>query len=187
MFLCQENTNKTFEKQIEILLKDDKVKIEFFDQQKENFILELERKEKYVHVVLINIEDISINSIDQKKAVYEMRFKYDFSKIYSKAVYEKLYDIADGTIIFEEMGAWNIAVCVFTEEEFKKSRMFDPGYEMDLLNIASKDNDLFTVDYKLTPYAKKYHPKNMDQLYIQKKIEGIIIPKAGTNASSKPI
>jgi len=174
------------EKQIEILLKDDKAKIEFFDQQKGNFILELERKEKYVNDVYINIEDISINSIDQKKAVYEMRFKYDFSKIYSKAVYEKLYDIADGTIIFEEMGAWNIAVCVFTEEEFKKSRMFDPGYEMDLLNIASKDNDLFTVDYKLTPYAKKYHPKNMDQLYIQKKIEGIFGIKNNFNLSSFP-
>ena len=64
------------------MLKDDKAKIEFFDQQKGNFILELERKEKYVNDVYINIEDISINSIDQKKAVYEMRFKYDFSKFY---------------------------------------------------------------------------------------------------------
>ena len=174
------------EKQIEILLKDDKVKIEFFDQQKGNFILELERKEKYLNDVYINIEDISINSIDQKKSVYEVRFKYDFAKIYSKAVYEKLYDIADGTIIFEEMGAWNIAVCVFTEEEFKKSRMFNPGYEMDLLNIASMDNDLFTVNYKLTPYAKKYHPENIDQLYIQKKIEGIFGIKNNFNLRSFP-
>ena len=51
--------------------------------------------------------------------------------------------------------------------------MFNPGYEMDLLNIASRDNDLFTVDYKLTPYAKKYLPDNPDTLYIQKKIAGV--------------
>ena len=161
------------EEQKELLLKSNKAKVEFFDKEKGNFILELERKEKYVHDVLINIEDISINSINQKQAVYEARFKYDFSKIYSKGAYENLYNIADGTIIFDDNGAWNIDVCIFTEEEFKNSRILDPGFQMDLLNITSKDNDLFNVHYKITPYAKKYSPDNIDALYIQKKIEGI--------------
>ncbi len=161
------------EEQKELLLKSNKIKVEFFDKEKGNFILELERKEKYVHDVLINIEDISINSINQKQAVYEGRFKYDFSKLYSKTAYGNLYNIADGTIIFDDNGAWNIDVCIFTEEEFKNSRILDPGFQMDLLNITSKDNDLFNVHYKITPYAKKYSPDNIDALYIQKKIEGI--------------
>ena len=174
------------EKQMEMFRKDDKVKMEFFDQEKGNFILELERKKQRVTDVHVQIEDISINSIDIKKSIYEVRFKYDFSKVYEKVAYEKLWNMADGTIIFKEMGVWSIAVCIFTEEEFKKSRMFDPGYEMDLLNIASMDNDLFTVDYKLTPYAKKYHPENVDQLFIQKKIEGIFSIKNNFNLRSFP-
>ena len=157
------------EEQKEMLLKSDKVKVEFFDQKKGNFILELKRKEKILSDAYINIENILINSIDQKKAVYEMRLEYDYSKRYDKTAYEKLYNIADGTIIFEDIGGWSIDVCDFTEEEFKKTRILDPGFQMRLLDIASKDNDLFNIYYQLTPYAKKYKSDNPDTLYIQKK------------------
>jgi len=174
------------EEQKETLLKSDKVKVEFFDQKKGNFILELKRNKKYVIDALINIEDIIINSIDQKKDVFEVRFVYDYSQQYRKTAYEKLYNIADGTIIFDDNGAWNIDVCIFTEEEFKKSRIADPGFEMKLLNIASKDNDLFNIYYKLTPYAKKYLPDNPDTLYIQKKIEGTYSIKNNFNLRSFP-
>ena len=65
-----------------------------------------------------------INSIDQKKAIYEVRLEYDYSKRYDKTAYEKLYNIADGTIIFEDIGGWSIDVCIFLAQIYNYTYFF---------------------------------------------------------------
>ena len=60
----------------------------------------------------------------------------------------------------------------FTEEEFARTKMNEPGFQIKVLNVAKKDNDLFNVEYKLTPYAIKYG-NDFDALYLQKNIEGV--------------
>ena len=159
------------EKQKEMLLKNDKIKVEFFDSQKGNFILDIARKEQILTDVLLDIEDISVNSIDLKQGTFEVRLKYDAGYQFFKNAHEKLYSVAEDTIIFEKDG-WHWEVCIFTEEEFKKSRMRDPGNQIVLLDIAMKDKDLLDVYYKLTPYSKKFGNPG-DHLYLEKKIEGV--------------
>ena len=172
------------EKQKEILLKNDKIKFEFFDPQKGNFILDIARKEQILTDVLFDIEDISVNSIDLKKGTFEVRLKYDAGYQFFKNAHEKLYSVAEDTIIFEKDG-WHWEVCIFTEEEFKKSRMRDPGNQIVLLDIAMKDKDLLDVYYKLTPYSKKFgNPGN--HLYLEKKIEGVFNIKNKFNLHTFP-
>ena len=166
--------NKKFtnnQEQKDILKNDKEVKIEFFNQKKGNFTLDIERKKFYLTDAFLQLEDISINSIDQKTGIYEVRFVYNFSKLYGDS-YKNFNDIADGTIIYDDNGIVNIEVCIFTEEEFMRSKMNDPGFQIKILNIAKKDNDLFNVHYKLTPYSTKFG-NDFNALYLQKNVEGV--------------
>jgi len=162
-------TNNQVQK--DILKNDNKIKAEFFNQKKGNFTLDIERKKFYLTDAFLQLEDISINSIDQKTGIYEVRFVYNFSKLYGDS-YKNFNDIADGTIIYDDNGSWNIEVCIFTEEEFMRSKMNDPGFQIKILNIAKKDNDLFNVHYKLTPYSTKFG-NDFNALYLQKNVEGV--------------
>ena len=55
---------------------------------------------------------------------------------------KKLYAVTDGTILFKTNdGDWSWDICNFTEGEFVKSRLADPGSGIKLLNIAKKDKD----------------------------------------------
>jgi len=166
--------NKKFtnnQEQKDIFKNDNKIKAEFFNQKKGNFTLDIERKKFYLTDAFLQLEDISINSIDQKTGIYEVRFVYNFSKLYGDS-YKNFNDIADGTIIYDDNGSWNIEVCIFTEEEFMRSKMNDPGFQIKILNIAKKDNDLFNVHYKLTPYSTKFG-NDFNALYLQKNVEGV--------------
>ncbi len=166
--------NKKFtnnQEQKDILKNDNKIKAEFFNQKKGNFTLDIERKKFYLTDAFLQLEDISINSIDQKTGIYEVRFVYNFSKLYGDS-YKNFNDIADGTIIYDDNGIVNIEVCIFTEEEFMRSKMNDPGFQIKILNIAKKDNDLFNVHYKLTPYSTKFG-NDFNALYLQKNVEGV--------------
>ena len=171
--ICFNNKKFTNSKeQKNIWDNENKIKVEFFNQKKGNFTLHLERKGNSLTDAYLQLEDISINSIDQKAGIYEVRFVYNFSKEYREVSYKKFNDIADGTIIYDDNGIWNIEVCIFTEEEFARTKMNDPGFQMKVLNVAKKDNDLSNVQYKLTPYAIKYG-NDFDVLYLQKNIEGV--------------
>jgi len=166
--------NKKFENSEEqkIILKNDKnINIEFYNETKGNFVLDLVRNEHYLTDAYFQIEDISINSIDQKSGTYEFRFIYNFSKLYGES-YKIFNEIADNTIVYNDNGTWNIEVCVFTEEEFERSKIIQPGFEIKILDIAKKNNDLFETHYKITPYAKKYG-NEFNALYVQKNIEGV--------------
>ena len=179
--------NKKFtnsKEQKDILKNENKIKVEFFNQKKGNFILDIERKESYLADAYFQFEDISINSIDQKFGVYNVRFVYNFSKLYAEA-YKEFNDIADGTIIYDDNGISNIEVCVFTEEEFARTKMNDPGFQIKVLNVAKKDKDLSSIHYKLTPYAIKYG-NDFDALYLQKNIEGIFGIKNKFNLRAFP-
>ena len=159
------------QEQKDILKNDNKIKVEFFNQKKGIFTLDLERKEFYLTDAFLQLEDISINSIDQKTGIYEVRFVYNFSKLY-KDSYKNFNDIADGTIIYDDNGIVNIEVCIFTEQEFMRSKMIDPGFQIKILNVAKKDNDLFNLHYKLTPYSTKFG-NDFNALYLQKNVEGV--------------
>jgi len=159
------------QEQKDILKNDNKIKVEFFNQKSGIFTLDLERKEFYLTDAFLQLEDISINSIDQKSGIYEVRFVYNFSKLYGDS-YKNFNDIADSTIIYDDNGIWNIEVCIFTEEEFARSKMNDPGFQIKILNIAKKDNDLFNMHYKLTPYSTKFG-NDFNALYLQKNVEGV--------------
>ncbi len=179
--------NKKFtnsKEQKDILKNENKIKVEFFNQKKGNFILDLERKENRLTDAFLQLEDISINSIDQKSGIYEVRFVYNFSKLYGDS-YKNFNDVADGTIIYDDNGSWNIEVCIFTEEEFAKTKMNDPGFQIKVLNVAKKDNDLFNIEYKLTPYAIKYG-NDFNSLYLQKNIEGVFGIKNKFNLRAFP-
>jgi len=180
--------NKKFtnsKEQKDVWNNENKIKVEFFNQKKGNFILDLERKESYLTEAFLQIEDISINSIDQKSGIYEVRFVYNFTKEYYENSYKNFNDIADGTIIYDDNGSWNIEVCIFTEEEFARSKMNEPGFQIKVLNVAKKDNDLFNVHYKLTPYSIKYG-NDFDALYLQKNIEGVFGIKNKFNLRAFP-
>ncbi len=180
--------NKKFtnsKEQKDILKNENKIKVEFFNQKKGNFILDIKRKESYLTDAFLQLEDISINSIDQKTGIYEVRLVYNFSKNYTGGAYKNFNDIADGTIIYDDNGSWNIEVCIFTEEEFARSKMNEPGFQIKILDVAKKDNDLFNVEYKLTPYAIKYG-NDFDALYLQKNIEGIFGIKNKFNLRAFP-
>ena len=167
--------NKKFtnsKEQKNIFKNDKKIKAEFFNQKNGNFTLDIERKDYSLTDAYLQFEDISINSIDQKTGIYEVRFVYNFSKEYYRNSYKNFNDIADGTIIYDDNGSWNIEVCIFTEEEFAKTKMNEPGFQIKILNVAKKDNDLFNVEYKLTPYSIKYG-NDVDALQLQKNIEGV--------------
>ena len=159
------------QEQKDILKNDNKIKVEFFNQKSGIFTLDLERKEFYLTDAFLQLEDISINSIDQKTGIYEVRFVYNFSKLY-KDSYKNFNDIADGTIIYDDNGIVNIEVCIFTEQEFMRSKMIDPGFQIKILNVAKKDNDLFNLHYKLTPYSTKFG-NDFNALYLQKNVEGV--------------
>jgi len=180
--------NKKFtnsKEQNDILKNENKIKGEFFNQKKGNFILDIERKESNLTDAYLQLEDISINSIDQKSGIYEVRFVYNFSKVYNGNKYKNFNDIADGTIIYDDNGSWNIEVCIFTEEEFARTRMNEPGFQIKVLNVAKKDNDLFNIHYKLTPYAIKYS-NALDALFLQKNIEGVFGIKNKFNLRAFP-
>ena len=180
--------NKKFtnsKEQKDILKNENKIKVEFFNQEKGNFILDLERKENYLTDASLQFEDISINSIDLKSGIYEVRFIYNFSKTYYAKSYKNFNDIADGTIIYDDNDFWNIEVCIFTEEEFARTRMNEPGFQIKILNVAKKDNDLFNIHYKLTPYSIKYD-NDFDALYLQKNIEGVFDIKNKFNLRAFP-
>jgi len=159
------------QEQKDILKNDNKIKVEFFNQKSGIFTLDLERKEFYLTDAFLQLEDISINSIDQKTGIYEVRFVYNFSKLYGDS-YKNFNDIADGTIIYDDNGIVNIEVCIFTEQEFMRSKMIDPGFQIKILNVAKKDNDLFNLHYKLTPYSTKFG-NDFNALYLQKNVEGV--------------
>ena len=161
--------NKKFtnsKEQKDILKNENKIKVEFFNQKKGNFILDIERKESNLTDAYLQLEDISINSIDQKSGIYEVRFVYNFSKVYNGDRYKNFNDIADGTIIYDDNCSLNIEVCIFTEEEFARTKMNEPGFQIKVLNVAKKDNDLFNTHYKLTPYAIKFG-NDFDALFLQ--------------------
>ncbi len=158
------------EEQKNILKNDKEVKVEFFNPNKGNFILDLARNERNLSDAYLQIEDISINSIDQKFGTYQVRFIYNFSKLYNES-YKNFNDVANDTIIFDDNGTTNIEVCIFTEKEFVRSKITDPGFQIKILNVAKKDNNLFNIHYKLTPYSKKFG-NDFNALYLQKNIEG---------------
>ena len=165
--------NKKFvnnEEQKNILKNDKEIKVEFFNSNKGNFILDLVRSERNLTDAFLQIEDISINSVDQKSGTYQVRFVYNFSKLYGQS-YKNFNDVANDTIIFDDNGTPNIEVCIFTEKEFVRSKITDPGFQIKILNIAKKDNDLFNIHYKLTPYSKKFG-NDFNAIYLQKNIEG---------------
>ena len=167
--------NKKFtnnQEQKDILKNDKKIKVEFFNQKNGNFVLDIDRKDHYLTDAYLQLEDISINSINQKTGIYEVRFVYNFSKLYNEDSYKYFYKIADGNLIFDDGGVMNIQVCIFTEKEFARSKIVDPGNQIKILNIAKKDNDLFDVHYKLTPYSIKFG-NDFNALYLQKNVEGV--------------
>ncbi len=172
------------EEQKNILKNGKEVKIEFFNQKKGNFTLDIDRKERYLTDAYFQFEDISINSIDQKLGTYEVRFIYNFSKLYGDS-YKNFNDIADGTIIFDDNGIWNIEVCIFTEEEFARTKMNEPGFQIKVLNVAKKDSDLLNVHYKLTPYSIKFG-NNFNALYLQKNVEETFVLKNKFNLRAFP-
>ena len=174
------------EKQIELLQNSDEIKIEFFDDEKGNFVLDLKKQEELVADVLFDLEDISVNKIDIKEGIFELRLQYDVSYIFEEEFHKKLYAVADGTILFKtDDGKWHWDVCNFTEKEFVKSRLADPGNEIKLLNLAKKDKDLSEVDFRLTPYNKKIgNPGN--SLYLEKKIGGVFAIKNKFNLRAFP-
>ena len=100
-----------------------KIKVEFFNQKKGNFTLDIERKDHYLTDAYLQLEDISINSIDQKTGIYEVRFVYNFSKMYNGDSYKNFMILQMATIIYDDNGIMNIEVCIFTEEEFTRSKM----------------------------------------------------------------
>jgi len=172
------------EEQKNILKNDKEVKVEFFNQKKGNFTLDIDRKERYLSDAYFEFVDISINSIDQKLGIYEARFVYNFSKLYGDS-YKNFNDIADGTIIYDDNGIWNIEVCIFTEEEFAKTKMNDPGFQINVLNVAKKDRDLSGISYKLTPYAIKYG-NEFNAIYLQKSISESITLRNKFNLRAFP-
>jgi hypothetical protein len=179
--------NKKFtnnQEQKDILKNDKKIKVEFFNQKNGNFTLDIDRKDHYLTDAFLQLEDISINSIDQKTGIYEVRFVYNFSKLYGDS-YKNFNDIADGTIIYDDNGIVNIEVCIFTEEKFMRSKMIDPGFQIKILNVAKKDNDLFNMHYKLTPYSTKFG-NDLNALYLQKNIEGVYSIKNKFNLRAFP-
>ena len=90
------------------------------------------------------------------------------SYIFEEEFHKKLYAVADGTILFKiDDGTWHWDICNFTEKEFAKSRLADPGNGIKLLNLAKKDKDLSEVDFRLTPYNKKLEIRVI--VYIWKK------------------
>ena len=162
-FIADEKQNKTYS-------ENDKIKFEFFDHEKGNFISDLERKTANITDISLDIADISINEIDMKKGLYEMRIVYDLSFIFDKEYHKKLWDVIDGTMVFKLDDGWNYTTCTLTEEEFEKSTLPDPGEAIIFLNIAKKDKDLMDIYYKLTPYSEKVG-NNRNSLYLEKKIE----------------
>jgi len=154
------------------MLEDEKIKVEFFDEQKGSFILDLKKKETWLTDSYLDLEDMSVNKIDIKNGVFEVGLKYDWGYYFLKEGNEKLYDVIDGTILFELDDGWHYDVCIFSEEEFKESRLRDPGEQMKILDVTKQDKDLFNTYFKLTPYSKKIgNPQ--DAFYIEKKIEGV--------------
>jgi len=174
------------EKQIELLQNSDEIKVEFFDDEKGNFILDLKKQKEFVADSLFDLEYISVNKIDIKEGIFELRLQYDVSYIFEEEFHKKLYAVAVGTILFKfDDGTWHWDICNFTEEEFAKSRLADPGNGIKLLNIARKDKDLSEVYFRLTPYDKKIgNPGN--RLYLEKKIEGVFAIKNKFNLRAFP-
>ena len=162
------------------------VKIEFFDEEKGNVILDLKKQEEFLTDTRFDLEDISVNKIDIKEGIVELRLQYDVAYVFEEESHKELYDVADGTILFEDdNGETHWDVCNFTKEEFIKSRLSDPGSRINLLNLAKKDKDLSEVYFKLTPYSKKIgNPRN--NLYLEKKIEGVFNIKNKFNLRAFP-
>ena len=177
------------EKQKELLKNSDEVTVSYFDDKKKSdkyFDLVLEKKEEFVADALFDLEDISVNKIDIKGGIFELRLQYDVAYIFEEEFHKKLYAVADGTILFKTNdGDWSWDICNFTEEEFVKSRLADPGSGIKLLNLAKKDKDLSEVYFKLTPYNKKIgNPDN--HLYLEKKIDGVFTIKNKFNLRAFP-
>ncbi len=128
------------DEQIEIINNDENVKFGFFDNKKGNFSLNLSSTDEMINYVQMGIGELSINDIDIKQGVNEIYIKYDFTNIYDldSLAHANLLDVIEGTILFkdEETGKWSYYVCNYSEEEFKKTKLADPGSEINFINLA---------------------------------------------------
>ena len=175
--------------QTKIINNDENVKFGFFDNKKGNFSLNLSSTDEMINYVQMGIGELSINDIDIKQGVNEIYIKYDFTNTYDldSLAHAKLLDVIEGTILFknEETGKWAYYVCNYSEEEFKKIKLADPGSEINFINLARKNKNLIETKFKITPYSKKIgNPVNL--LAIEKTIEGVYFVKNDFNLLSFP-
>ncbi len=167
--------------------KDQKIKIIFLDQKNEEIILDLIKKKYFITEELFQIEDISINSIDQKNGIFEIRLYYNFAKLFTKEAYKNFYNIVEDKLIFKnESDIWSLEVCIYSKDDFEKSKIIQPGYQINLLDISRKNKNFISEEFKITPYSIEKLNNSVDATYIQKNIEGTYEIKNSFNLKAFP-
>ena len=167
--------------------KDQKIKIIFLDQKNEEIILDLIKKKYFITDELFQIEDISINSIDQKNGIFEIRLYYNFAKLFTKEAYKNFYNIVEDKLIFKnESDIWSLEVCIYSKDDFEKSKIIQPGYQINLLDISRKNKNFISEEFKITPYSIEKLNNSVDAAYIQKNIEGTYEIKNSFNLKAFP-
>ena len=88
----------------------------FFRSKNEEIILDLIKEKYFITDELFQIEDISINSIDQKNGIFEIRLYYNFAKLFTKEAYKNFYNIVEDKLIFKnESDIWSLEVCIYSK------------------------------------------------------------------------
>ena len=181
---------KKFKKSSElqnIINNDDQVEITVLNKENRIVDLVLDKKKYYITDEFFQIEDISINSIDQKKGVFEVRFYYNFAKLFPKERYENFYKIGEDSLIFQnENKVWSLEVCIYSKDEFNKSRIVEPGNEIRILDISRKNKNQIEEKFKITPYSKTKLNNPIDAIYIQRNIDGLYEIKNKFNLKAFP-
>ena len=170
-----------------IINNDDQVEITVLNKENRIVDLVLDKKKYYITDEFFQIEDISINSIDQKKGVFEVRFYYNFAKLFPKERYENFYRIGEDSLIFQnENKVWSLEVCIYSKDEFNKSRIVEPGNEIRILDISRKNKNQIEEKFKITPYSKTKLNNPIDAIYIQRNIDGLYEIKNKFNLKAFP-
>ncbi len=170
-----------------IINNKDQIEITFLNKENRIVDLVLEKKKYYITDEFFQIEDISINSIDQKKGIFEVRFYYNFAKLFSKERYENFYNIVEDSLIFQnENKKWSLEVCIYSKDEFNKSRIIEPGNEIRILNVSKKDKNQIEEKFKITPYSKTKLNNSLNAIYIQRNIDGLYEIKNKFNLKAFP-
>ena len=182
--------NKKFENSQDLynlIENEDKIDISILKNDNQIVNLNLNKKKYFITNEFFQIEDISINSIDQKRGTFEIRFNHNFAKLFNKNTFENFYNIVEDTIIFQNSnGTWSLEVCIYSDTEFEDSKIVEPGYEVKLLDISKKNRNYLSENFKITPYSKTKLNNPLDAAYIQKNIEGIYELKNKFNLKAFP-